>query len=545
MGFRGEALASISAVSHFTLSTRREGSETGTRIVFKDGHQQVDPWSGPSGTQISIADLFFNVPARKAFLKTGAAEFAQCHEFVQALVLNRPDLSLSLKHNGKIHLDVNSLETQSPELWGEFAIRKRAEMIMPDTNGMIYLCQADKFGSLEALCSPPGMERGSHKFMFTFVNGRWVKDRILRYSILRGYHSHLLKGKFPICAMNLRVEPSLVDVNVHPAKAEVRFQYTHEVQSFLAQTIKDRLRDGDWATAEAESRDPAVKERAQPSVTTNKQTFNQNRLSHSERDVDLFFKQEKKESFYKPAKLKTSVRSFEHSSLPSAPSNKTSEPVETVPARGGANYTSQTFEVDLTENTAAKSTIPWQHMRFLGAFGKCYLLFEWQDKLYALDQHAFHERILYERLLQNDKILQERQPLLMPEVLHLGSETTQKLVEAYDDFSQYGFDYKKVSQDEIEVNCVPSLLKNVDLETLFLELSLELVGEDPRQFLGHHTLATIACHAAVRSGEELPEGELEFLLGEADSVDFYENCPHGRRVIKIWSRDEVGKWFDR
>lgn len=547
MGFRGEALASISAVSHFTLSTRLEGDEQGTRIVFRDGRQEIDPWSGPSGTQISISDLFANVPARRAFLKTGAAEFALCHEFIQALALCRPDLCISLKHNGKSYLDVSGIKTKSEDFWGENAIRRRAEIVLPDTEGMVYICQTDKFGSMEALCSSPGRERGSNKFMFTFVNGRWVKDKAIRYSVLRGYHSHLLKGKFPVCAINLRIEPSLVDVNVHPAKAEVRFQYSQEIQSFIAHSIKERLRMGDWATPFMSPREPVQGPNVSSPQTTLRQSFSQQRPSKGEQDFDLAFNGQEKTSVYRPEKLKSKISSFDQSHP-----LKSARKVDPNPSRPGAvlahdEESQNPFEVDLSEEIAqsGKNSIPWRDMRFIGAFGKCYLLFEWNDKMYALDQHAFHERILYERLLQNEKILSEKQTLLMPEVIHLGAEITTKLMDTHELYSQYGFAYRKISEDEIEVISVPSLLKDVHLESLFASLANQPPGDDPRLTLNHQTLATMACHAAVRSGEELPEAELNHLLGEADSVDFYENCPHGRRVIRVWSRDEVGRWFDR
>jgi DNA mismatch repair protein MutL len=189
-----------------------------------------------------------------------------------------------------------------------------------------------------------------------------------------------------------------------------------------------------------------------------------------------------------------------------------------------------------------QTTIPWSELQYIGPFARCFLLFEYQQQMLAIDQHAFHERVLYERLVENPDILRRTQPLLMPEVLVFSPTETERLIHMKDALDALGIQIQGVSDTEIEVTAVPSLLVNKDLNSL---LSAILGGRDKAAELAHDVLATMACHAAVRAGEELPEPELKALLREADSVDFYHNCPHGRRVFRWWKLAQVASWFDR
>ncbi|SME94275.1 DNA mismatch repair endonuclease MutL [Pseudobacteriovorax antillogorgiicola] len=585
MGFRGEALASISAVSRFTMLTRTAECQIGSKIGFEDGAADDQDWNGDVGTQIAIKDIFYNVPARKAFLKSGSAEFAQCHELMQSLALSLPHVGFVLKHNGKEHLRVSPASASKiDDLVGEAALRQRSEDVLGQQKNIkfCYLHHQDKYGQVEALISPPGFERSTGKHIFMFVNGRYVKDRNIRFSILRGYHSHLLKGRFPVCVLHLTMDPSLVDVNVHPNKAEVRFQYGQEVQSLIAVSIRDRLRAGDWASPsfdDDQSSQAMPRSSSSPSVEAKRQdkssTFaapsapasNSGRQgargidplprsasfgkksSAIETDFDLSFKPDRgptkplstvtessgSRQPYTPPSLKTKVVSFEGQAEPKPsglPWEMALDPKES-PKR---------------EAEAKQDLLPWADMKFLGAFGKCYLFFEWADRLVVLDQHAFHERILYERLKRDHSILKQVQPLLMPEVISLSPSLVEKLKEAQEPIEKLGFRMSVMSSSEVELGAVPSLLKKADWEAVLSQLadSPQLQGSaDEVSELAHDVLSTMACHAAVRAGEELPEAELEYLLNEAHDVDFYQNCPHGRPVVKIFKKSQIEGWFER
>ncbi|WP_141731728.1 DNA mismatch repair endonuclease MutL [Oligoflexus tunisiensis] len=699
MGFRGEALASIASVSRFTLQTQSR-EHPGHRVHIEDGKQSDSPWQGSPGTCMTVADLFYNVPARRAFMKTAAAEFAACHEYMQALALSLPTVGFTLLHNDREVFSVSPALKTEGHLRGEASMRARAAALIgtEEAGRLIYLQRPDRHAYVEALISPPGLDKGTARHCFTFVNGRWVRDKLLRFALQRGYHSHLMKGKFPIALLYVTIDPALVDVNVHPAKAELRFQYAQEVQNALVYAIREALREGSWASAnppvktvdnlpsvpapddfdlalpqdgevkrtvmrfEAEmpaqpktrvqpplnlTRDEPVRNgataglsaapstsemsvrssreasarsaseavsRAPSGVSTDsasgapsssemssRSTLNargasmhsasedpssevssrsaSNESSASSHDVSKpsASASAPRASSDMPTRHASNVSSSSHVSTPSAEaafssSHKSLRSASEAPetntvsrnSDAGAPTKSAPFNRDLRSVSAeaskarppsavsqlkasvpspdGQSVIPWNELQYIGPFARCFLLFEHQQQLLAIDQHAFHERVLYERLVENPDILRRTQPLLMPEVLVFSPTECERLVHMKDALDALGIQIHGVSDTEIEVTAVPSLLVNKDLNSL---LAAILGGRDKASELAHDVLATMACHAAVRAGEELPEPELKTLLREAESVDFYHNCPHGRRVFRWWKLAQVASWFDR
>ncbi len=232
MGFRGEALASIASVSRLTMTTRERDAGAAVRIEMS-GSGAPDVQRGIAaapGTSLACRDLFYNVPARQKFLKSTASELGAVSEFFDAAILCWPQIRLRLVHNNKevvASAAVMPDGTTSVCGLGEAALRARAASVFGEevASQLLYVNEADSHAAVEGLVSPPGLEKSHSKSMFTFVNRRWVKDKTLRFAIQRGYHSHLLKGKYPVVALHVVVDPSVVDVNVHPAKTEVRFQY--------------------------------------------------------------------------------------------------------------------------------------------------------------------------------------------------------------------------------------------------------------------------------------------------------------------------------
>ncbi len=574
-------------------------------------------------------------------MKTAAAEFAVCHEYLQALALALPQLGFRLLHNEKEIFSVSPLPV--PDGWarGEQALRLRSAALLGEelSSKLIYIQHQDRHVRVEALISPPGLDKGTAKYIFSFVNNRWVKDKLLRYGILRGYHSHILRGKFPVVLLHVDMEASLVDVNVHPAKTELRFQYGSEVQNSIAMAIRDGLRQGAWASSPAKPSAAASAAYAppedagdSPSTSALPSPFQKNEGRIPD-DFDLLLskdKGEEKSAFAAiamkearesaPLKLgavpspassgiRRTTMSFDspfHGADPASPSpaadqNSTAifphfpkpdpsfekksdtkyqapevgkgwrqpsaAPAGTSPAAGPATSSASVaspvaspsarsgledertaagmlvaMEVKESRPAPLGTAIPWDELRFVGAFQRCFLFFEHQDQLLVVDQHAFHERILYERLLQNPALLKRTQALLMPEVLEYSYAECVELEEKREELKSLGFEFLVVSSTEIEVRAIPALLVNKDIQGLFSSL---LNGPKNHQEILHDVLASVACHAAVRAGEEIPEPELKQLLAEARTVDFFLNCPHGRRVLRWWKASQVAAWFDR
>jgi DNA mismatch repair protein MutL len=561
MGFRGEALAAIASVSRLTLATREIGSNVGVKLANASGEGFLAlPWNGPEGTTISVEQLFYNVPVRAKFLKSPATELGHVHELMQALALCHPHVSFVLTHNGRELLRAPAV---SGDPASEAVLRGRVRAVLGSDvePKLLYLRQSNRFGSIAALVSPPGVEKPTAKQVHAFVNGRPVKDRVVRFGILRGYHSHLMKGRHPVAVLHLTTDPALVDVNVHPAKTEVRFQYPDEVQSLISLAIRERLRDASWAAPEAPAE--AVAESLPESLLESSPEL----LPELPRAGAFRAREDEA-----PRGGATREASERRLWSPSSPRSTTSG--ASVTTRWSARAPSDGASLDAgglapvrdaqsldallrgPQPAAApaptRSVVPWDDLRLVGAFDRCYLFFEMPGQLLVLDQHAFHERILYERLLRDEGLLRRSQPLLVPESIELDAEACARVAANVATLAERGFAVTIDGPTTVTLNAVPVILARADLTRLLSELAarlpettLDASASEAARELQTPLLATFACHAAVRAGEELGDDELKRLLAEARTVDFYHNCPHGRRVFRWFPRDAVAAWFDR
>jgi len=523
LGFRGEALASITAVSRFSMQSRQPNTASGAMIEGEGSSvSQVLPWAGAVGTSVHIRDLFFNIPARKSFLKSVKSEYSRCMELIHAFSLSHPEVEFVLRHNSKEKFCAKKV---NDALNIEESLRQRASEVFSSevAKHLIFVERPSKYGRVHALMSTPGHEKSNSKGMFFFVNGRWVKDKLLHFAVTRGYHSHLLKGKYPVVILHYQTDPSLIDVNVHPAKNELRFQYDTEVQASIALVLREALRSGAWAQMPVSSTvlappSPEFVPTAFSSVT-------------NKSDLNL-----------------GSYSSDFSSPKPWSPPRDQYRPTRDVGKFTASEPTLFSHQVVKNEQVVTPEDVPWSQLTYLGSFAKCYLLFEVSERLLAVDQHAFHERVLYERLNNDDSLLKQKQSLLIPEEVELSAEQVAFLTENQDLFLDMGFEYSPVSDNTVELKSVPAILKNRDPAEILDLASQSCLSEfDGTRIegLAQNILATFACHAAVRSGEELGPNELKSLLAEASSVDFFHNCPHGRRVFRWWDVSQVARWFDR
>jgi DNA mismatch repair protein MutL len=487
----------------------------------------VTPWQSAGGTTIICDDIFFNVPVRQKFLKSAASEYGAVLELVQAIALSRPDLDLTLAHNGRETL--RAIGITDLESARESVLRKRfAQVARADGDcELIYKESSSDWGSMTALLSAPGVERGSAKDMFIFVNGRWVRDKSLRFAVLRGYHSHLLRGKYPVVALFLTMDPALIDANVHPAKTEVRLQYAQEIHGMVAAAIRDGLRQAHWAAP------------AQPSYQADDSPDFPNITPRRESGVFAPAASRWSEPTSKPPVWKDVTPSFHGEIEPRKPR------LESFASQG-------LFEAPAPARPSLES-IPWGELCYMGSIADCYLMFSHGDRssgarMLVLDQHAFHERVMYERLVRDRDLLSRGQPLLVPEAVMLSPAEVERLRDMREVLHSNGFRFEILSGEAIEVRSVPVILAKADIQGLFEAMAGhagELVPMDDNAGLAHDLLSTIACHSAVRAGEPLGPQELKVLLNEARDVDFFHNCPHGRRVFRWWDESQIARWFDR
>ncbi len=522
MGFRGEALASIASISHFSLLSRRVEAQEGIKLeTVGNENPSIYTRPAPVGTTIQVQDLFFNVPVREKFLKSAQVEYASCFELVQSQALSNPHISFTLFHNGKEKISWPRISSE-PETGpiAESTLRKRVQQVLTsqEAGSFLYVHEENQYGCFFGLVSPPGVEKATQKNMWTFVNSRWVKDKTIRYGMLRGYHSHLLKGQYPQVVGFFTCEPSLVDVNVHPTKAELRFQYAAEVQSLLATGIRKALRSAHWAEEpQAVSHTPA----------SHMPSFSASSMQQTSRNV--------------------SVDALETSSFGAKETRSfTFAPLRMGASKAPAGMSAPSF---LPVKEAPASILDWDQFLFQGSWFDCYLIFSDETRVLMIDQHAFHERILYEKYLQDPTLYSLCQPLLIPHLIAFSPEEVALFAENQAQLASYGCTYGILEGKGIEVTGVPPLLRRQQFDTLFASL-LQEVRNHPHESgmpatLHHQVLATLACHSAVRAGEKLEESHVHRLKQEAQGVDFVHNCPHGRRVFKWFNRSEVEGWFDR
>ncbi|MDD9950455.1 MAG: DNA mismatch repair endonuclease MutL [Zetaproteobacteria bacterium] len=545
MGFRGEALASIVSVSEFSLATRTHQDTIGIKIIptTPSSEKAVTlPWPGSPGTEIVVNNLFFNIPVRKKFLKSTTAEYSACLEYLQALSLTKPEITLKLIHNGKEKFfspKTRNTANQAKGL-GEYVLRQRLCCFWESdlVDKLLYAQAESDYGFCELLMSPPGLEKATTRNTLMFANQRWVKDKTLRFGVQRGYHSHILKGKHPVCCLHFSCDPALVDVNVHPSKSELRFQYPAEVQGLIAGAIGNRLRQGDWAQLEDKST------QGWPSLKADSMPLDQNTATD---DPIQEWRSTKSTPFSKVA----NPRVF-HSTP------KTSPTIVPAPTRlSGSTPQPATSSIRTTAKQLHSPQIPpsphkticWEDLQYIGQFAKCYLMFEGEQGLLIVDQHAFHERILYEQLKQDHTLLLSSQPMLIPEVLGITPRKCAIIAEHNAQIQQCGFSLRSIADDQVEVAAVPTILQEKNIEETILALvdviAQGLSNTEAGGYLSHEILSTLSCHSAIRSGDELNEQMLHNLITAAKKVDFFHNCPHGRRVLRWHSKRDISKWFDR
>lgn len=544
LGFRGEALASIAEVSRFSLTTVSVDCDAGTKLEMRTGNPHITTWHGGKGTTISVSSIFHNVPARQKFMKSVATEYAYCCDCVHALCLSHPHIEFILLHNNKEQLRLPC----DPQQDDEQILRARAKTLLgAETAGsLLYERNENELGKITALFSPPGVDKANTRYVFTFVNGRWVKNPTLKYGILRGYHSHLLKGRYPIFIARLQIHPSLLDVNVHPMKTEVRFQYPKEIQELIALTIRRKLRTSTWSLPHV----PETGSPDKPAPTTEAFESTQDFVPHSSnlhppKEKGSFGRGMPRQEYlpqdFRPLiPPKDTGSGFGHISPARSPTGQGGQYPHEAPLCSSAE--SATTAGNKTDTDLAA-------LKFIGCFARCYLLFEDEaQNLVVIDQHAFHERIIFEQIMACPQVLARSQRLLLSETLQLEVEEVETIIARKEDFARLGLDLEVIRENEIKVRGVPALLQGRNYIDLIRDLA-KLACADQTAWFGesllHDVVSTIACRAAIKAGDQLEEERLHKLLTEANKVDFYHNCPHGRRVIRVYTRHQVGEWFDR
>ena len=512
MGFRGEALPAIASVSRLRLTTRSLDEESGWQIYAEGGTiRQADAVGAPAGTVVEVRSLFFNTPGRRKFLRKEETEFGHIAEMVTRLALSRPDIHIRLTHDGRTVVEAyrhKRLEERTAALLGRQLVGELLPVEADSGQGEL----------LVGLLGAPGVSRSTTSHVYAYVNGRYVRDRVIQHAILDAYRTLLEKRRYPVAVLFLDLPPGMVDVNVHPTKHEVRFRNQQQVHDFIVSTLRRRLMPGEAGVSQVVM-DPAGDAVRFAATAARSPQGDEHRL-----------------------RIQESLAAF-NARVASAPL-VTSGPLM---ARSQPSVKGEAFGwTEDAPSTVAGLPDGW---RLIGQYLSSYLVCQSGDDLILIDQHAAHERLGFERLrAQLDGEGIASQALLFPIVIELDHREAVVFGGHLPDFSRFGFEIDDFGGRSFSVKAVPALLGEVDVERLVRDLAAEL-GEIGRAAQLdaeiERVLAVIACHGMVRANQSLSTSEMQRLISDIAALGINTCCPHGRPVARRLSRREVETFFRR
>lgn len=514
MGFRGEALASMAAVAQLTLTSRTESDTHGWKVEAIDGRlSEPVPASHAQGTTVEIREMYFNTPARRKFLKSEATEFAWCEEAFKRIALSRPDVAFSLQHNGRTIWQLSATPPTLPLSWEENgSALKRVAALLGDEFGQaaVPVSRSAANLSLQGLAALPAYSRASRDAQYFFVNGRFVRDKVASHALRQAYQDILHHQRHPAFVLFLELPPEQVDVNVHPAKSEVRFRESQGIHQFIFHTLQQAL------AVPASGQETRAPEPHRPAFIPTQQSM---RLGVAE-----------KEAAYRLWETQTNnnvgwvERSDTHH--PSAPEND------------GYRYAQPILQN--TEHPLGYA---------LAQLSGVYILAQNTQGLIVVDMHAAHERIVYEKLktsLDTEQIA--TQPLLIPVSFYADALEVATVEAEQDALKKLGFDIAPLSPNTLAVRAMPVMLKQSEAEAAAHDVIDELREFGANRAMTERRdelLATLACHGAVRANRILSITEMNALLREMEQTERSGQCNHGRPTWFQVSLNDLDKMFMR
>jgi DNA mismatch repair protein MutL len=529
LGFRGEALPSIASVSRVLLETRSPDEQTGTRVEIAGGKiLSCDEIARDVGTAIAVRDLFFNVPARKKFLRSEQTELAHIASLVTHYSLAHPDKTFELWNGGATLLHVTPVETLRERVFQVFGSSSLDDLIDLGTrSGTLSLPEPDeppRNFDLRGFISRPQVQKNNRNSIFVFVNGRLIRDRLLLHALSAAYYNLMPAACFPFALLFLECDCEEVDVNVHPSKTEVRFRH----QSWLHDFVRDAIREQLMQSRPA----PSFSPNPQPAATLPWSEFTQMLENDAARGGNL------PEYTLQPAPPPSPKFDF-GDAIEGMTDN---EPLKLrVPDTHGA------FPLDAAPADRTMTRIG--ELRPLGQLHNSFIIAAGTDGLWIIDQHVAHERILFEQVLAQQAAGHvEVQHLLMPVILQLTPDQQIEYARIADELQRYGFETEPFGNRTIAVKTAPAAVGLADLERVILEI-LEIAENELRSVslsdLRRGIAASIACRAAIKINTPLDHRRMEWMLRSLGATDYPMACPHGRPVALQYGMREILKSFHR
>ena len=572
LGFRGEALSSISAVSMVELLTKTKDSICGIRYVIEGGKEKsMEEAASPDGTTFFVRNLFYNTPARKKFLKSSMTEAGYIHELMIRLALSHPEISFKFINNGqtKLHSSGNhSLKDVIYQVYGRDI-----------SNNLVEIDAQENGVHIKGYIGKPSVFRGNRNFETYFVNGRYIKSNIIAKGIEDAYKGYLMQHQYPFCVLQFEMDGSDLDVNVHPTKMELRFSNQQTLYDFVFRTVREGLERKEYipqVTVE-EPKKPVVKTPVTPVQKTVTKTLvtpvqkpvpkpavtpiqkpetlepAKKPVTPQERNLDYFLAQmrERVKVDYANREKKENKspyqQKFEQKTQMVREERPKPEPKPEVKKEEKPVAVSEPQQMELFDKKLLAEESIKEH-KIIGQLFDTYWLVEFDEKLFIIDQHAAHEKVLYERTLKGLKNKEHTSQMLNPPMVISLSMQEEALLKKYmQQFTDLGYEIEHFGGMEYQICAVPGNLYNINKKELFIEILdnlNELSGRNNPELI-LEKIASMSCKAAVKGNMKLSRMEMESLIKELLTLDNPYQCPHGRPTIISMSKYEIEKKFKR
>mgnify|MGYP000218948432 CR=1 FL=1 len=550
LGFRGEALSSISAVAQVELITKTRDQTFGTLYRIAGGKEEdLEDTGAPDGTTFIIRQLFYNTPARRKFLKTPMTEASHVGDLMTRLALSHPHISFQFINNGqsKLHTSGNGkLKDVIYHIYGR------------DVAGALIPVQAQSEDvKVTGFVAKPYVSRGNRNYESYFINGRYIKSSIIYKAIEEGYRTFTMKHRYPFVCLDFKINQELLDVNVHPTKMEIRFRNGREIYELVVDTVREALLQKDLVQDVLRETPKKKKEQPKTKEVKKPEPFEVNRRKEETQKMDQTMK-----DFAQMRQSQTNQQGHRAKPEGMKQDRLKSESSQTAkkPTYAGLNYNTQkkefpqykTDELSSNQMTLREDPVFSVQARpdrkILGQLFKTYWLIEYEDQLFIMDQHAAHEKVNYERLMKNFKEKEIYSQRLEPPMVVTVSMMEAEALERYKDaFAGLGFTIESFGGNEYCIREVPANLYGIGERDLFMEL-LDAVSQEngimDTEVIASK-IATMACKMSIKGNQRVSLMEVEHLLDELMKLENPYQCPHGRPTIIKMSKYEIDKKFKR
>ena len=542
LGFRGEALSSISAVSQMEVITKAPEDFMGVRYVIEGGQEKVlEDVGAPNETTMLVRNLFFNTPARKKFLKTAMTEAGYVSSYMEQLALSHHNISFKYMVNGQLRLHTSGNANLKDVIYGIYGrdITRELLPVQYEVSGL----------SVSGFIGKPSIARGNRNFENYYINGRYVKSKLLMKAIEEAYKPYMMQHKYPFVCLQYDIHGEDVDVNVHPTKMEVRFQNQSAIYNATYDLITDALAGKEIIPEVSLTPKPAVGEK-QAQIKEEKipvpEPFEKNRIAEEKpvyAPVGLrpASAEPKTESKAEPINVNEPIKPRE----PEIQAKPEEQKKEAFPKEKQAVEKAEQLELFDNRLLSKEARI---HHRIIGQLFDTYWLVEYDNKFYIIDQHAAHEKVLYERFLKEfakKEILS--QMISPPSLISLNLQESNLLKANLEIFREFGFEISEFGGKEYSIHAVPANIYGVSVQELFIQIldSLEQEHVSKTPDILAERIATAACKAAVKGNNRLSVKEADALIDELLNLENPYNCPHGRPTIISMTKYELEKKFKR